>query len=431
MGRERRAETRLGGATMVSVRILEPNAAAHLALLLAATDAVRAREADRIRRFAETAQARDVMGVFVAQRVTPVLTARLRALAPDAFDAATWRALDHHVEELRTRGMLQEMATGRIVASLAGDSIHAVPLKGAALSSRLHGHPGMRESDDIDVLVDVADLEPAAAAVAALGWTRRIEPVPGPRAGLPQLHLGIEHESPTMPRLELHWRVDWREERFSREALQRARAAGRRELDPIDELAALLLFYARDGFAGLKLALDVSAWWDRFGAELDDGGVAPLCARHVRLAAALRAAALSSERIVGVPAARVLPGIRPRRRELMAVRLANWDLSGDPQQVLANVRLVDGLLTFPRDLGRYAGRQLVPPPSVVRHYYGLPRGATVRTGVSRVAHLVKVLGRFLVAWRRLSRRGTWSPRPPRGATSRGGPGCTAPSAAGS
>ena len=61
-----------------------------------------------------------------------------------------------------------------------------------------------------------------------------------------------------------------------------------------------MLFYARDGFFGLRTAVDIAAWR---GLHPPDG--APVLRRHwrehPRLRRAFAAAALAAERVVGVP----------------------------------------------------------------------------------------------------------------------------------
>jgi hypothetical protein len=53
---------------------------------------------------------------------------------------------------------------------------------------------------------------------------------------------------------------------FSAAVLERSLLVdGMRRLEPVEQLAALLLFYARDGFLGLRFVADIAAWWDRHG----------------------------------------------------------------------------------------------------------------------------------------------------------------------
>ncbi|MGZ4330333.1 MAG: hypothetical protein ACXVXL_20250 [Solirubrobacteraceae bacterium] len=77
-----------------------------------------------------------------------------------------------------------------------------------------------------------------------------------------------------MPRVELHWRVHWYEDRFAADALEPAeRPVARAPLRmlPADGLATLTLIYARDGLSGLRTPADIAAWWDTrcAGEDLD------------------------------------------------------------------------------------------------------------------------------------------------------------------
>ena len=66
------------------------------------------------------------------------------------------------------------------------------------------------------------------------------------------LHVRLLHDA-GLPDIELHWRVHWYEAEFGALALARAESGpdGVRRLRTEDDLAALMLYQARDGFAGL------------------------------------------------------------------------------------------------------------------------------------------------------------------------------------
>jgi hypothetical protein len=134
---------------------------------------------------------------------------------------------------------------------------------------------------------------------------------------------------------------------------------------PADELAALLLFYARDGFIDLRLASDLSAWWDVGGADLPPGALDELLRAYPALARVIPVAVEVAEQMVGLPAAQII-GEMPRLglRERMAVRLANPNPDSSLSQRYADMGLIDGLLMPPGGFGAFVRRQVLPPREV-------------------------------------------------------------------
>jgi hypothetical protein len=225
--------------------------------------------------------------------------------------------------------------------------------------------------------------------------------------GLPELHYELYHPEDRLPPVELHWRVHWLEERFSRDLLARSTPGGEaRTAQPTDELVALLLFYSRDGFTGLKLLADIAAWWDRYGDDGFDGkDFAALLGEHPALAPACAAANMVAAPLIGLPTL----AQRGDRRTTLAVRLANWNLSGDIDQIKANVTLVDGLLAPKGTIGAFVRRHLLLSRERLEDYYHLPPRAGLRRLVWKVVHPPKTLLRYAVALATLLRRRSWSP----------------------
>jgi hypothetical protein len=195
------------------------------------------------------------------------------------------------------------------------------------------------------------------------------------------------------PKVELHWRIHWYETRLSAALIERSRMVdGLRRLDPFDELAALLLFYARDGFAGLRLATDIGAWWDRHGSLAAVDALQARLAEHRSLAEPWRAALSVSAEVAGLPAGVLTPPLRSRcRRAGIARRLANWDLRGDADQIMANVTLADALLSPLPELSAFARRRIAASGSA--------------------AGVAKTVARYAIALWRLRRGRCWSPLP--------------------
>jgi hypothetical protein len=237
------------------------------------------------------------------------------------------------------------------------------------------------------------------AVAGELGY--RAEPVdPDQRSdGKPELHYTLRDPAGRLTRIDLHWRIHWYEDDFSRELLDASvsRSGRSREPRPEDDLAALLLFHARDGLFGLRGPADIAAWWDRHGAS---GATLPL-ARHWDRYPALRrpllAAALAAERAAAFPASLALPrAARTDARTRIAVRLANPSGAGEPDQLAANVALVDHLLS-PRGGQRAALRRHVfLTPQRLGSTYDLARGPSPRRAAWRVMHPPKIALRYLL-----------------------------------
>jgi len=300
-------------------------------------------------------------------------------VVPDEFRAAVTGA----VAASRARALALEVAGRELVDRLAAHGIAAMPLKGPYLATAVHGDPGLREALDIDLLVSPDDLDAAVDVLVRQGFH---PPADVRRAnGLPDLHFGLRHE--TLPRVELHWRIHWYEREFSRDLLARARVEDGL-LRPRDEdlATSLLLFYARDGFYGVRLAADIAAWWDRYGDGLHGAFLEEHALRYPSLAPAMTAAVAVAEQVTGVPSGEWLGlGATHAHRVSLATRLADWTQAGDPDQLRANVSLVSGLL------GPWGSA-----PDFVRRELFL-QGLSA---AQRAEHVLKVSARYALAlWR--------------------------------
>ncbi len=320
--------------------------------------------------------------------------------APDAFSEAV-RA---EIERNRARGLALEALSAELVARLAGAEIRALVLKGPLMARRLHGDAGFRISNDVDLLVRREDLPSAVLVLAQLGYVKEVTPARS--HGLPDIHYLLRNPKSGLPRIDLHWRVHWYEEGFSRALLARSRTSGSvfLEPDPQDELATLMLFYARDGFFGLRTAADIAAWCDRHL-----GDQRPLdrhWREYPRLRNPLAAAALAAERAVGVSGSALAPeSALGRMRPRLAAALARWNQLGEVDQLAANVALVDALLSPVTELRHFARRRLFVSGPEIELIYGLPESARARVAAMRIIHGPKVALRFLA--------GLWSiVRPP-------------------
>jgi len=346
------------------------------------------------------------------QRLLPLSVARLReagARPPPALAAKDEQARPR----ARAWALTCEHATASLVGILERAGVPTLALKGASLARRLYGDASLRTSNDIDLLVVPEQLAQATAKLLGHGY--RLAPSSPPSAvGLPPLHHTLEPETPGRPPIDLHWRVHWYECAFSKALLARSRCENdglRRPAAP-DELASLLLFYARDGFLGLRYAADIGAWWDRHGADLPSGGLEPIAAAHPELRPALTAAAIQAERLVGVPRTRVMPASAcADRRVGLAVRLSNWAGVAEIDQRIADQVLVDLLLTPPGGRAAFARRFLMPSASSVVRYEHLPPGDRPSPRVWALIHPAKVLTRLVLGLASLRRGAERNPLP--------------------
>jgi hypothetical protein len=218
------------------------------------------------------------------------------------------------------------------------------------------------------------------------------------------LHFALAHRNGELPPVELHWRIHWYEERFAYERLlppEGTAVAGWRPA-PADELAALLLFYVRDGFVDLRLATDLSAWWDRFGSNLSSERLDGLLDRYPRLAPAIPASIKVAEKVVGLPSEEILrdmPGMGLRAR--LAVRMADPNPNTSSAQLYADMGFIDGLLTPWRELRAFMRRQVFLPQVVLDEWALRAPNWGARTALD---YRARVLARYGWAMIRALRR---------------------------
>lgn len=324
-------------------------------------------------------------------RLLTLLGPRLIDLAPpDAVDGLT-AAVQKALQETRRHAGLQQAIADRVRERLTEAGIRSTQLKGPALSERLYGDPGRRSSSDIDLLVAVEDLWPAAAVAEEMGYVRPTDHLD--RYGRPLLHLTLTHPM-ALPPLELHWRIHWYEESFARERMLPPASDGPSGWTPddIDQLCALLLYYARDGFMNLRQAIDLAAWWDRCGARLPQGALPQRCEEHPALERVLLVSAQMASTTVGLPCEQLLhPGHRLGRRGRLATRLAQPRPAASEAQINADMGLIDGLLAPPGSLRSFVRRQLMPPRSVLRERASSSGAHRRRTAAG---HCLSTLGRY-------------------------------------
>ena len=376
-----------------------------LILLAAATRERRQAERERVTPLLRAVEWPELAQQLAHGRLLPTLGPRIASLAGDEAPAELHEAASAAVEACRRQDALLLLIGQQVIEALRARGIAAAALKGPGLGEELHGEAGRRLSSDIDLLVPAAQLREAVAVAATLGYEQPTDPVE--EDGLPLLHFAMPHAE--LPAVELHWRIHWYEARFAGERLLPPDGAddGWRP-EPVDRLVALLLYYARDGFTGMRQATDLAAWWDRFGAGLDDGELEARLAAYPQLRPAVSAAARVADRVVGLPSARLLNGARLGGRGRVAVALADPRPYATLQQLYAEIALIDGLLTPRGGFGAYLRRQIAPSAEVIEDHTNKGLGAHM---TSRAGYALRILGRYALALGRLLRiPGTAGPR---------------------
>jgi hypothetical protein len=394
-----------------------------LMLLLAGTAERRVHARDRMVELAEAVDYEALARVLAEQLLLPLIGTRLLAAAPGRATREFQELVERSVRHGRHRAALHEEVTLGVVSELAQAGIPALPLKGALLAAEIHGDAGLRPSNDIDLLVDARSLDAAVAVLRGYGYG---DPTDFAwEGGLPLLHYFLPPERPWLLGIDLHWRIHWYEAEFSRALVERSAPDPRRgrSLGAADELAALLVFFARDSFLGLRLAADLAAWWDVRGGDLDAYPLDSVVSAHPELRAALTTAVAVVERLVGVPGSRLLsPRWSLSGRAAAATRLANWSHDGELTQSIANMTVVDWLLSPKGTRRAFARRYLFQPPAAIARTYGLPEDAHVRQAARRLAHGVARTAKFAYRYGRARWlvRGSrhWAPLPGQGRLAR-------------
>lgn len=289
-----------------------------------------------------------------------LLGGRLVGELAERLDPRLIAAVERALALGRRDALSKQMLTWRLLQMLEGAGVTALPLKGPFLAERLHGDAGARISADIDILVGASQLRLAVAVLEQSGYVR-----PRLSDDLPRLHHIFELEGE--PRVDLHWRIHWYEGTYAERLLQRSfREGDVRRPTPFDELVSLLLFYARDGFVGLRTPVDIGAWWLAHGDSVKSGEVQAVLADHPNLSPAVAAGSLAAERVLELPISSYLDGRSfARRRTIVAARLADWPAEHSDAQTDVALKLVDGLLTKRGDRWAFVQRAVfrdIPGP---------------------------------------------------------------------
>lgn len=179
-----------------------PHARALLAALHQDADALHSAGLDAL----TESQWRDLVALAGEQRVRPLLHQRLHAAGyAQRAPQSIWRPFSDECRAITTRKMQMHAELAHVVELLTRAQIPVIALKGAFLGPVVYGNVGLREMNDLDVLVPRDRLKDAVDLVMAEGY-RGYQP------------FSIEHDAKTNQHvtrlmqpgrtgIEIHWTI--------------------------------------------------------------------------------------------------------------------------------------------------------------------------------------------------------------------------------
>jgi Uncharacterised nucleotidyltransferase len=394
---------------MVSSRFFAPER--QLALLLAGTCAQRARNHARINELSARTSFTELESFLREDGMLTLLGRRLLEVT-DRVPKSFAQLVAEYARSAQRQGVYQQMLTLRLAAALSDTGVRTLPLKGPLLGERIYGEVEARVSADIDLLVGASDLAQATDVLEWLGYQRALG-ADAPRSKRPNLHERLRGPD-GLPDVELHWRVHWYGERFSAEILRHAVPGpdGSLRARTAHELVALLLFYARDGFSGIRLLADITTWWDRFGGTLAAGELDELARKHSEIVGLLATSTLVAAQLGGLPAQQLFDPAVLSQASQHAMRLSNWPLLGSRGQITANGSLVDWFLTPSSRRRELLRRHVWPPAETLCVRW--PDAGRIGPRLMRarwMLHLLLDCRRYAVALWKTRRHADWAPAP--------------------
>lgn len=284
------------------------------------------------------------VGAMIARhRVELSVTRVLRQAGWPDVPLELRQSLEQAEKRVLLQGLTQIAQTERVAARLLDEGVRFFVLKGPPLSVALFGAATVRQSRDIDMIVERADIPRAAAVLRELGFERGAakDASLGSEDDLRKLmeidhHFKFTHR-PTATLLELHWQAVghdlyplpvaklWEERRTVR--------VHRLELPVLPDdvqMIYLACHGAKHAWFRLKWLLDIAAIVAR--QEPGDLQRIGIRAREARLGALFSASLLLAHGLLGAPVdASILAAAERDRTARRLARFAIVALSGDGQ----------------------------------------------------------------------------------------------------
>jgi hypothetical protein len=241
------------------------------------------------------------------------------------------------MNELRCRALTREMV--RLYRAFDRERIDLIVLKGPVLALIAYGDVTMRQFTDIDLLIHHADLERAAALLAAEGYQPRLDR-PGALLGdFFQSSEDVFSGRDGISHIDLHWRLTPRYFPYAppldlcwrRSIMVEVDGFEVRSLGPAEQVLFVSVHAGKHGWSSLDSVVDIAHLIDRFERRgvLDWEALIDDAKRFGSERLLLVAAALARD-LMGapIPAAVCRALSDDRASEAIAVRVANRLLTG-------------------------------------------------------------------------------------------------------
>ncbi len=345
------------------------------------------------------------------QRITAFLYFRLRQ-SPQmaAVPAEVLEALAAAYQERTMRNLFLFSELRELAQALHDVGIPLLVLKGMHLATTVYEEVGLREMDDIDVLVPRAHLQQVANVMQDLGYVSK-EPIDVPRWSANEHHLPRMF-SPHNTVVEVHWNITWPRDQYSLSDLDGLwdRACpltiAQVEVSCLSSEDLLLHLcvhaaYQHMFYTGLRPICDITAMVQAHQNELDWSRVitqarqwqwAPGVHLMLRLARECLGADITDEVLIATEAAH-------SEEAFQAALFMLWNIESDVSALPRNLaRMWHRTSRIQQVLDIL--RALVPIPTRVAKTYGLP-ASSARVWWYYPRYMYDLIHRQYQAWRQL------------------------------
>jgi hypothetical protein len=144
----------------------------------------------------------------VFHRVFPQAYRALTATAVDGFEPETREGLRSLYISNLARNLAIEKELTRILGAMSRVGVTAVTYKGPLLAETAYGDLGLRQFNDLDILIRESDLEAAVSALASLGYGSGLQDSPALQKRLRACLRALAFTRPNGPcAVEVQWRL--------------------------------------------------------------------------------------------------------------------------------------------------------------------------------------------------------------------------------